>query len=343
MLPSSRSIFSSSIRSFCVAFFAILGICLALFIFFILMGGLMGGSKNGASLDVQYEVVASSDFKRESLAFTGPVILQIDIEGVIGLDHLDGQWIYEQLVETQEGLIAKDRFKAILLNVNTPGGTILDSDKIYRAISSFKQQYHIPVYTFVDGYLASGGMYIACASDKIFATKTSVIGSVGVYHQFFNVVDLLDKVGIKNLTLSKGLYKDALNPFKKWNIGDEKDYAQMVEYYYDHFVSLVVKARKNIAREDLVEIYGAKIFPAPLALSYGFIDGDDLSKQEVIEMLARDAGIDKDDHYQVVRFMHKKWLGSLFESSLQNEVKHKIDIPGVDLRLANQYLYLYQP
>jgi protease-4 len=342
MKVGAESIFSSSIRSFCVAFFAILGICLSLMLFFLFVGGLFGSSKKGIPLEFKYEVLPNDRFERESLAFTLPVILQIDIEGVIGMD-LNQQNVIAQLIESREGLIPGERVKAILLNINTPGGVIFDTATIYNAILDYKKRFNIPVFAFVDGLCASGGFYIACAADKIYTTPTSVIGSVGTVSEFFNVADLMEKAGVKNLTIAEGIGKDALNPFRVWKEGEDTNMKELGQFFYNNFLDVVTTARTKLKRDDLVNLYGAKIFPAPVAESYGYVDSASKSKLDVLKELAEVAKIDVQEGYQLIRFTQQKWLSSLFEGKFSNEITHHINIAGVDTRLMNKPLYLYTP
>jgi len=343
MSQNSESIFSSSIRSFCIAFFAILGICLSLMFFFLFISGIFGSSKRGVPFEYKYEVLPNDQFKRESLAFHVPVILQIDIAGIIGSSTLIHESILGQLIESREGLIPADKVKAILLNINSPGGVIFDTASIYNAILDYKKRFNVPVYAYIDGLCASGGLYIACAADKIYATKTSVVGSVGTLSQFFNVSDLLEKVGVKNLTLTQGKGKDSLNPFRPWKEGEDSNYVELGQFFYDNFLDVVTKARPKLRREDLINVYGAKVFPAPIALDYGFIDASGVTKEDVLKELREAAHIDQEEGYQLLRFSEERWLGSLFEGKFLNQITHKIEVGGIDLELLNKPLYLYQP
>ena len=134
---------------------------------------------------------------REFLHSPAPVILKIDIDGVIGIGDLTYKKIQNSLLDSREGLLAPNRVKALLLYIDSPGGSADDADDIYRAILSYKKKYQVPVYAFVDGMCASGGMYIACAADRIFSTPTSVIGSVGVLlGPTFNFSGLMERYGV---------------------------------------------------------------------------------------------------------------------------------------------------
>ncbi|MFI5264393.1 MAG: S49 family peptidase, partial [Candidatus Kapaibacterium sp.] len=102
-------------------------------------------------------------------------------------------------VESQEGDFKNNRVKGILLYMDTPGGYSTDSDTIYRLLMEYKKQYKVPIYAYVDGLCASGGMYIAITADKIMASDTSLIGSIGVIAPTF-----------MNFTKPKGSKKGAL-------------------------------------------------------------------------------------------------------------------------------------
>ena len=117
---------------------------------------------------------------RNLLPSSAPVILRINVHGIIGEPHLNQDEFENLLLDSQEGMFHNNRVKGVLLHINTPGGTAIDSDGIYRALMKYKATYEIPIYAYVNGICASGGMFIASAADKIYATPESMIGSVGV-------------------------------------------------------------------------------------------------------------------------------------------------------------------
>lgn len=342
------SILYSAIRALAVAFCVVIGLCLGFVFITVLIGALSSGSIDSKLTTVNTEeILPNADGKREVLSSTSPVILQLNIDGVIGLEHLDNKSVRQQLVESREGDFKDNRVKALLLYINTPGGTVNDADGIFRALGDYKEKYKIPIYAYVDGLCASGGMYIALAADKIFASNTSLIGSVGVIAPtFLNVTKLLDKVGVDTLTISAGKDKDALNPLRPWKPGEDANYRQIIEYYYDHFVELVTTHRPNMSKEKLVQDYGALIFPAPIAQEHGFIDVSGASLAEALKELVKEANIS--DTYQVIRLENKNWWSSLFSNQARSlftgKIKHQVSFsPEIDLLLGNQFLYLYQP
>ncbi len=271
------SLFYSSIRSFFVALFGMIGIgfgIIPLFIILIALFSVTGGDQKAKS-EYSFEVVPNAVGSRKVLSKDAPVILKLNITSVIGTEKLNMQVVRDQLTESREGIYKKDRVKALLLNINTPGGTVVDSDGIYRAILAYKERYKVPVFAFVDGLCASGGMYVASAADKVYASDVSLIGSVGVLSpSFMNFVGLMEKVGVSALTISAGKGKDDLNPLRKWRPDESDSFRKIIDYFYDHFVNIVVEGRPEVSRSKLVDEYGAKVFPATKAKEIGFVDGD---------------------------------------------------------------------
>ncbi|MBS4164465.1 Uncharacterized protein PRO82_001793 [Candidatus Protochlamydia amoebophila] len=341
------SIFYSALKALFVAFCAIIGICLGFLAIGILIG-LSGTSKDSQISFVNTEeILPNAKGKREVVASDAPVILQLNIDGIIGTENLNTQTVRQQLIESREGAYKNNRVKALLLYINTPGGTVADADGIFQLLADYKKKYQVPVYAYIDGLCASGGMYIALAADKIYASDISLIGSVGVIAPtFMNVTKLLDKLGVETLTISAGKDKDAMNPLRPWKPGEEDNYKQIIDYYYTHFVDLVSSHRPALSKEKLIKDYGAHVFPAPNALEKGYIDVSGATISETLKELLMTIGIDN-DHYQVIRLENKGWWKGLFSSQsslLNGTIKHEASVsPIINLLLQNQYLYLYYP
>jgi protease IV len=341
------SILFSSIRSFCVAFFSVIGILVAFTLMILLIALISEETPMDVQSNFTAEIAPNAQNIRKALSKDAPVILKVNVEGVIGLDSLTTQTFRQQLIESREGTFKDNRVKAVLVYMNSPGGTVTDADGIYRALKSYKEQYKVPVYVYVDGLCASGGMYIAAAADKVYASDVSIIGSIGVLSpSFFNVTKLMDKVGVDALTLTAGKGKDELNPFRPWKAGEQDNMQHLIDYYYDYFVHIMTSNRPEINKEKLVADYGAKIFPASQALEYGYIDGSGYSLNDTLKLLAKQVGIE-DDYYQVYQLEKKTWYSTLFSASsalTHGKIKHQIELaPEFNPELMNQFLYLYKP
>ena len=340
-----ESIFVSALRSFSKMFFAVCGILLAVFLF-----SMVYSLSSGTTLiepKTTMTVLPDAEGKREMVSLTAPAILQLNIHGVIGEPTiLDSEVVENILVESRTGLLANDRVKGILIHFNTPGGTVVDADNIYRMIKDYKAKYHVPVFGYVDGLCASGGMYIASSADKVYASPTSIIGSVGVIlGPFFNIYDSLGKIGVQSKTLTKGLDKDAMSPFRPWKEGEDDSYKSIISFFYDRFVQIVTTARHRLDKEKLVNEYGAHVFDPVRAEQYGYIDKSDSSRSEALLALLDEAKIDPTKPYQVVELEPRHdWVSQLFKSKnsiLSGKVEHSFDLGQPKIR--DQFAYLYQP
>ncbi|MCE5318145.1 MAG: S49 family peptidase [Parachlamydia sp.] len=341
-----ESLLAISLRSFLKAFFTLLGICLA-FIPLILIFSLFSKSESEPESHFSMAYLPNAEGERKVVSKSAPVILSIPIIGVVGTDNVTMHHIRDMLVESREGSLKKDRVKALFLHIETPGGTVVDADGIYHAIKAYKEKYNVPVYAYVDGLCASGGMYIASAADKVYASNVSLVGSVGVLiPALLNFSKLINTVGIESLTLSAGIGKDELNPLRPWKPGEQDAMQAIVNNYYEQFVSIVTTARPKLDKEKLVQEYGAHVYPAKQAEEYGFIDGSGLSRNETLKLLLKKLNIE-DHYYQVVQLEKESWYNTLFSSESPirtGQIKHQLQLTkGLSMEMMNQPLYLYQP
>lgn len=346
-----ESIFSSAIRSFFVALFAMIAISIGLIPLFIISAAVIGTlSESSTTTEPEtiytQEIVANAEGRRKVLSKDAPVILKLNVDGVIGTDHLNTTTIRRQLIESRERDLKDNRVKAVLLNINSPGGTVVDSDGIYRAIKLYKERYKVPVYAYVDGLCASGGMYVACSADKVYASDVSLIGSVGVLSpSFFNFTKLINTLGVEALTLTAGKDKDMMNPLRPWRPGEEDSIQALIDYYYHDFVNIVTSNRPKLDKQKLIDVYGANIFNPIQAHEFGYIDASGYSYEKTLKELVEAIGI-QDDYYQVIQLDKKSWFAELFRSDLslfKGTVTHQIKLtPELDPNLMNQFLYLYK-
>ncbi|KAG6559178.1 Peptidase family S49 [Candidatus Rhabdochlamydia oedothoracis] len=339
-----ESIITSTIRSFFRSFAVFIGFFTALML---ILFGLISLS----SPYIQPEkstLLLSPDAKgqRQLIGPTSDVILKLDISGIIGIKNLTTEKITSLLIDAQEGVLKNDRVKAVVLYINTPGGTVTDSDGIYRAIMNFKTKHKLSVYAYVDGMCASGGMYIACAADKVFASSNSVIGSVGVrFGPAFNFSTLMQCYGVEALTITQGKDKDALNPFRPWKEDEDLSYRNLTSAMYQQFVNLVTSARPALNKQKLISDYGAHVFISEEALEYGYIDVANSSYNETLEALASRANLES---YQVMTIqLAHNFLSELSQArcSFIEKMSHLFSPRPHSLHpeLEGKFLYLYQP
>lgn len=343
-----ESIFSSSVRSFCSALFKVLGLSMGLIpIIFLIVLIASGGAKQEVKSNYHPLVLSNADWKRSHFDQDKPSILHLDIQGGIGLGEVNKNTLRSQLLASKQGVMKDNPIKAIFLYLNSPGGTVDDSDAIYRSLIDYKTRYQVPIYAFVDGICASGALYVAAAADKVFATDVSLVGSVGVVFQFINVSKGMEKLGVSSLTLTEGKGKDAMNPLRPWTDGEEQKFRLINQFYYKRFVDLLVASRSQLDRNLLEKEYGASVFPAPIAKDYGFVDKIVLTKEDVLQEIIKDLNLSR-DHYQTIAMQPKTWLFSDFQKGLSffnGGVKlqhHFVNFP-LDEQFMNKHLYLYGP
>lgn len=337
------SLFKSSVRAFCVALFGVLGALIAItLITFTLVG--IYASTDEDTLSSKVKILPDAAGNRKKLSSDTPVLLQINFDGSIGLDNLTASKIEEILLDSREDSFKDDRVKGVLLVINSPGGTVNDSDIIHRHLKEYKERHNVPIYAYINGLCASGGYYIACAADKIYASDVSLVGSIGVlsWPPFMNLYDALEKIGVSSLTLSAGKGKDEMNPFRPWKDDEPRHYQDLIDFYYTRFVSIVSEARP-IDKEQVIKNLGAEIFPSPKAKKLQLIDATDYSRSEAIEALAKAAGVE--EKYQVVCFDTKSWWKKLLKEEpstplITGKIKHELSLPTHD---GNPFSYMFIP
>lgn len=229
--------------------------------------------------------------------------------------------------------------------MNTPGGTVVDSDSIYRQLNEYKARYKVPVYGYVEGLCASGGMFIASSTDKMFSSPSGIIGSVGVViGPFFNVYDLMQKVGLQAKTITAGLDKDMLNPTRPWKEGESASIQAVTDFMYQHFVDVVTTGRPQIDRAKLIGQYGAQVYDCVKAEALGYIDVSMSSRDEALKALVQAANIEEGKPYQVVSLTPKNpWLSELVSGKsplITGKMEHTFDC--VQARIQTQPCYLYK-
>ncbi|MBI5346958.1 MAG: S49 family peptidase [Chlamydiae bacterium] len=345
MENSQESIFISSLRSFFKGFLSIFGSLLAivLVIFIVVLFSSGQESKN------DLKILPDLNGNDKILPSTAPVVLKMNIEGFIGKDILTSEHFLSQLLESRKNTLQNNRVKAILLNFNTGGGGSNTTDIIYRALIDYKKKFNTPIYAYVDGVCASGGMYIACAADKIYSNPTSIIGSIGeLSGPFFNVNQLLAKWNIESKTFTEGLDKDMMNPFRPWTENEGSDLKKIGAFLYKRFIEVVVTNRKNMDKDKLINEYGAHVFDSVEAEKLGYIDQGNSNYDTALSDLLKAAKIDANKPYQVVELAPKSGvLSSLFKESsnfsvakLFKTLLHIQDSQQCDME---NFYYLYQP
>jgi protease IV len=162
--------------------------------------------------------------------------------------------------------------KAVVLRINSPGGTVTASDLLYHEIINFKKTTGKKVISVIMDLGASGGYYVAAASDKILAHPTTVTGSIGVIMININVEGLLEKIGVTEDAIKSGEKKDMGSPFRSMSEEERKIFQEVIDQMYERFISVVAEGRKNLTKEQLRKIADGRIYTAQQAVALGLVD-----------------------------------------------------------------------
>ncbi len=185
--------------------------------------------------------------------------------------------------------------KAIVLKVNSPGGTVTGSDILYHELTKLKRNRGIPLVASMMDITTSGGYYISLPADHIVAHQTTITGSVGVVFMRPKLQGLMDKIGVSVETTQSGKDKDMGSPFRPTTEREMKSFQVIIDEMADLFESKVRKHRK-INSNAIDEIMTAKIFTARQALELGMIDqigftDDAIDKAKMMAGLESDARV----------------------------------------------------
>jgi protease-4 len=211
-----------------------------------------------------------------------------------------------------------DKVKAVVIRVNSPGGSALASESIWREIEETKKSK--PVITSMGNVAASGGYYIACNSDVIVANPTTITGSIGVFGLLFNVKKMLnEKLGVTVDTVKTSKYADFMSPTRPITDAEGAIIQNRVEEIYDNFITRVAEGRKM--DKAMVDSVGqGRVWSGVDAKRIGLID-EFGGLERAIEIAAEKAGIDK---YRITQLPERKDFLTTLISEMQTESESKM-------------------
>ena len=209
----------------------------------------------------------------------GDKIAVVEIRGVI--THSSG--IIEELNQYKED----EGIKAIILRIDSPGGGVGPSQEIHREVLKAKSKKK--VITSMGSVAASGGYYIASASDLIVANPGTITGSIGVLMEFTNIEELFRKIGIKGLVLKSGEHKDIGSPFREMTSDEKKIIQSVIDNVHQQFIQAVAEGRK-LDRAKVVQVADGRILTGEQAKQVGLVDQMG-NLQDAIDTTAKMVGI----------------------------------------------------
>jgi protease-4 len=241
--------------------------------------------------DSRYEVVAvggAADARKK--------VLRVPIHGAIAEDAaplLGATGGSVSAVERALRLARRDADVAgVVLDIDSPGGGVTDSDAIHRLIGEFRQETSKPVVALLGDVAASGGYYAAVACDRIVAQPTTITGSIGVIISAWNYSEAAKEIGIQEVTVvsDRTPYKDMLSGSKPVDGREIAIVKSIVDEMYDRFVDVVDEGRSNLSRDQVQAAADGRIYSASQAHQLGLVDAIG-SEADALEMVRTMAGV----------------------------------------------------
>lgn len=200
-------------------------------------------------------------------------IYQSEHTAVIKLDGViasNGTINTETTLELIRKAFNNDLCKNIILKINSPGGSATQSKIIYDEILMLKKNTNKQIFSVIEDVGASGGYYIAASADKIFASNSSIVGSIGVRIDSLNFKSLFNKLGIKSQTISSGKDKLILDPFQDMTEEHKTHLAKLANSIHNEFISDIKISRDNLIKDDIA--FSGLFWTGNEALGIGLID-----------------------------------------------------------------------
>jgi signal peptide peptidase SppA len=207
-----------------------------------------------------------------------PNIAVIRLAGVINSNpNARNSISFEVINPLLEKAFDLPKLSALCLIINSPGGSPVQSELIAKRIRALATEKDVPVFSFIEDVGASGGYWLACAGDEIYASFSSIVGSIGVISGGFGLHEAISKLGIERRIYTSGKNKSILDPFMPEKQADVKIIKQIQEQIHQHFIDYVKSRRRAKLTQDDDILFNGDFWTGKVAQDFGIIDGiDDL-------------------------------------------------------------------
>jgi protease-4 len=199
----------------------------------------------------------------ESFSGFGPKIAVVELEGVI----LSPKQVVKQLKQFADD----DSVKAIVIHVNSPGGGVAASEEIYREVKRIRDEKKKRIVASIETVGASGAYYVASATNKIYADKGSIVGSIGVIAEWVNYEELLKWAKLHAITMKAGEFKDTGSPTREMTPAEREYFQGMIDNMHTQFIQAVADGRHEKA-DDIRAIANGKVWTGEQALPLKLVD-----------------------------------------------------------------------
>ena len=239
--------------------------------------------------------------------------------------------------------VEEKQFPALLLRIDSPGGTVGDSQEIYAALKRLQEEKDLKVVASFGNISASGGVYIGVGAKQIVANPGTITGSIGVILRGNNLERLLDKIGVSFKTIKSGPYKDILSFDRQLTSEEEVILQQLIDTSYGQFVATVAEGR-NLDVETVKTFADGRVFTGEQALELGLVDR--LGTEEDARRWAAElAGLDPEKTETFKIEEPKPFINKFIPGRNQTKSRVGTAISWLDFELSTsgQPLWLYKP
>ncbi len=234
-----------------------------------------------------------ADKKTMPLDSTMPHLAVVNIEGEIGSKR--GGVESDDVIKAINKAFAAEQSKAVVLNINSPGGSPVQSDDIWQDIRYQRTRFpDKKVYAVIGDLGASGAYYIASAADEIWVNPSSLVGSIGVIMPNYGVTELAKKLGVEDRTLTAGAHKAILSPTRPLDALEKVHVQGVLDNVHSHFINAVKTGRGNRLKADTPDLFSGLFWSGEQAITVGLAD-----KTGNIDSLGRSLKIDKKVDYTI--------------------------------------------
>ncbi len=205
-----------------------------------------------------------------------PVVSVIRLAGVIGGGAAPlrrGGLTAHGLAPALERAFKIGNLKAVALVINSPGGSPVQSSLIGKRIRALAEEHKVPVVAFAEDVAASGGYWLACAGDEIYADESSIVGSIGVISAGFGLQNLIARFGVERRVYTSGEHKSTLDPFQEEKADEVERLRAVQADIHDAFKAMVRTRRADRLKAPEEELFTGEFWTAGRALELGLIDG----------------------------------------------------------------------
>jgi protease-4 len=294
----------------------------------------------------------------DSSLFTSDKIAVISLHGLLTNMKAssllsNGSNAVSDMRESLDAIARDPSIKAVLLRINSPGGTVTASDMMYKDLLAFKARTHKPVVTIMLDVCASGGYYVSCASDYRVCYPTTITGSIGVIIETLNLNGTLQKIGATSEAVKSGPNKDMGSPFKQipatqpghaLDTNDRVLLQGIVDQFYAGFKGVVKASPNHIADADWATVTDGRVFTGADAARLGLVD----EVGTIDTAIAKAKELAHIQHAKLIMFTrHDEAKGSIYASNpatpqpTMNLFNLNLDLGDLIPRGQSQFLYLW--